>query len=72
MNIYFQRKLDFEVNLAKTTESQVQSKKALRNKLMWKDVKTKLPIFLSGKWSLTSILVSVQFCPAHVKMKGDF
>lgn len=65
MNLCFQRKLDFEINigcLAKTTESQVESKKSLRNKLMWKNVKTKLPKFLSGKWSLTSILIILVKC----------
>lgn len=61
--------------LAKTTESQVASKKSLRNKLMQKDVKTKLPKFLSGKWSLTSILIILVKCSVLLstcKMKGDF
>lgn len=55
--LFFLKKLDFEKkfdNLAKTFESQVQSKKTLKIKLMWKDEKTKLPKFLVGKWSITS------------------
>lgn len=68
LNLYFQRKLDFEIkigNLAETTESQYWKsgtvKKSFKKQINVERCENKTK-FLSGKWPLTSILVILVKC----------